>query len=417
MIHYATDSRVAVYPFTRQDDGEAVIIGRLDTSTFLALPPDAVELLDHLAEGKTVGEAQSLYHERYGEVPDVADLLQQLESEGFVLPLVASSPGLTSAELQTSFASQSGTPPVVNFHFTRFPVALAQLLFGRAALCLYGLIMLLAVTAAIIDPTVVPGWEAFFVTENFTLIRLLIMLQGYMITALHELGHAIAARSVGVSSRFGISNRLWVLVAETDMTGIWSVPRRQRYLPLLGGALVDSLSASLLTFVVFSTHQGWISMPPFWLFLCRALLLSYLLNLLWQCYFFVRTDFYYVIANFLGCTSLMDDTRVYLRNKLAPLRRNGRIIDQSGIAAREMRAVRWYAVVWIVGRIVAFSVLGLITLPLLWNYLNVVVPVLGRGYSADPYAFIDALILTTFVLVPQGIGLLLWLRSLRTRRS
>ena len=55
----------------------------------------------------------------------------------------------------------------------------------------------------------------------------------------HELAHLIAARAVGVNSRMGISHRLWYLVAETDLTGLWSVTRNQRYLPMLAGMIVD----------------------------------------------------------------------------------------------------------------------------------------------------------------------------------
>jgi hypothetical protein len=52
-------------------------------------------------------------------------------------------------------------------------------------------------------------------------MQLLVMVIGYATVFLHEMAHLVAARgAVGVSSRLGISHRLWYLVAETDMTGV-----------------------------------------------------------------------------------------------------------------------------------------------------------------------------------------------------
>jgi hypothetical protein len=45
----------------------------------------------------------------------------------------------------------------------------------------------------------------------------------------HELAHLAAARSLGVPARIGLSTRLFYLVAQTDVSGIWAAPRRARY--------------------------------------------------------------------------------------------------------------------------------------------------------------------------------------------
>jgi hypothetical protein len=405
MGQYTGDMLVAVYPFTRQSEGEEVVIGRTDTAVFLVLPSDAVELLDYLADGKTVSQAQSLYQEKYGEVPDIEELLDFLERKGFVQFLEKNG--------NTAFVSSAEKPTQLRFHFANFPRSLAQRLFSRPVLISCGVLIGLALLAIALDPSIVPGWGAHFFQKNLTLMRLVLILMSYLVIFLHEMAHLIAARAVGVSSRMGISNRLWILVAETDMTGVWAVPRNQRYLPFIAGSLLDAVSASVLTLMLFAHSHAWLVLPKVIFQLSRAMLLIYLLGLLWQCYFFVRTDFYYVIGNFFRCKSLMKDTEVYLRNQLARFTRSVRKVNQSHIPAFERRVIRIYAILWLVGRIAAFGVLFLISIPLMWHYYLAVFGVLSAGYQTNPYAFIDALLMLLLVLTPKGVGFWLWIRSFR----
>lgn len=406
MGQYTGDILVAVYPFTRQSEGEEVVIGRTDTAVFLVLPSDAVELLDYLADGKTVSQALSLYQEKYGEVPDIEELLDFLEGKGFVQ--------LLEKNGNTAFVSSAEKPTQLRFHFANFKRSLAQRLFSRSVLVSCGVLIGLALVAIALDPSIVPGWGAHFFPKNLTLMRLVLIAMSYLVLFLHEMAHLIAARAVGVSSRMGISNRLWILVAETDMTGIWGVPRNQRYLPFIAGSLLDAVSASILTLILFAHSHAWLVLPPVVFLLSRAMLLTYLLGLLWQCYFFVRTDFYYVIGNFFRCKSLMKDTEVYLRNQLARFIRSVRKVNQSHIPAFERRVIRIYAILWLVGRIAAFGGLIFISIPLMWHYYLAVFGVLSAGYQTNTYAFIDALLMLLLVFTPRGIGFWLWIRSFRS---
>jgi putative peptide zinc metalloprotease protein len=171
------------------------------------------------------------------------------------------------------------------------------------------------------------------------------------------------------------------------------------------------VSASWLVLASFGHLRGWWALSPRALQYGRAVLLLYLLRLLWQCYFFLRTDFYYAISNFLGCTSLMRDTRVWLRDVLARRLGLGKGQDQSDLPARERRMVRVYAVVWLSGRSLAIATLLLVQLPLLVQYAML----LGRtlGGQAAPAAetaprLLAGLFFTTLLLT--GFGL--WLRQL-----
>src|SRR4029077_17034455 len=189
-------------------------------------------------------EAQAQYQEKYGEIPDVEDLLLFLQEKGFVRPRMAgasggaASPAAAAKAATAPAADQTFAPPAaaaVRYHFANIPVPLARKLFGKTALALGALIFALAVVAVFLDPSLRPHRDALIFSQHRTLKTLVLILIGYTTVFVHEMGHLMAARAVGVNSRLGISSRMWVLVAETDMTGLWSVPKNQRYLPMLAG--------------------------------------------------------------------------------------------------------------------------------------------------------------------------------------
>jgi putative peptide zinc metalloprotease protein len=401
MTHFDHDRRVEVYPFSRQADGDAIIIGRRDTSTFLALPAEAVEILDTLAKGQSVGEASAQYRARHGETPDMEDFLGLLESKGLVARSGAA-----------NWHDTAVAPAAPRFNFTGFPQPLAQLLFGPAGMTLATLTVGAGLVVACMAPSVVPRWDALYFDHNRTLMGITVILLSYVTLFIHEMGHLVAARAAGVDSRIGISHRLWIVVAETDLTGLWAIPRRRRYLPLMAGSVVDAVSASLVLVVLYASARGWIVLPHISWLLLRALFFVYLIQILWQFFFFVRTDLYYVLANLFSCRSLMQDTENFLKNVVAPWVPWFQVTDQGGIPASERRVVVLYSVFWLAGRLVAIGGLVLISLPLFWRYLLGVSATLQAGYAAHPYSFLDSLAMSTFSVVPFSVGMILWFRSL-----
>jgi len=410
-MSYTPQTLIEVFPFVRQIDGEEAVIGRPETAVFLVLPKEGLELLDDLAAGKTVGAAQALFHDRHGELPDMDEFLGYLESKGIVRPLSAlgQEGGAPSPGTATVPAS---TPARVRYHFAGIAESTAQRIFSRPFVSACCVVIALGCAAVALDRHVLPGWRALFFTRNLTLMSLLTMAFYYSVLFIHEMAHLLAARAIGVGSRLGISHRLWTLVAETDMSGLWGVPRQRRYLPLLAGPLIDATSAALLILVLFSQRRGWLAIPSGAIRLLPAMLLVYLLSLLWQCFFFVRTDFYFVIANFFNCKNLMGDTEAYLRNRFAPMLPFLRRTDLAHIPAREMRVIRAYSLVWIGGRLAAFSALIFIHIPLVLGYFGLVSSTLAAGYGMNARAYLDALVMATLSVLPLLAGFWLWLRSL-----
>lgn len=396
---FTRETIVAVQPFSRQQEGEEVVIGNPETGVFLALPLDAVELLDLLAQGMSVGKVSDLYFQRTGETPDLADLLSYLETKGLVEPQTSA---IAAQE------SSSHTIPGRTFQFARFPQPLARLLFGRSFLLFEAALVLFAVAAILRYPQLMPVPKDLVFDHQRAFSWTILTAFTYGGIFLHEMAHLVAARSLGVNSRMGISHRLWFLVAETDLTGLWSVPRQQRYVPMLAGIIVDATAASLLVLLLLAGQQHFFVISPFSTHLLRAMSFANLMRILWECFLFVRTDLYFVAATFLNCKNLLIDTRAFLRNQLARLTALIQPVDQSAIPPAERRAIRTYAAIFLAGRVWAFITLFWVTIPVFLGYWRSLTPAFHAGYRANPSDFLDASATAAYFLAPTLAGFVFW---------
>lgn len=399
--------RITVAAFTRlHEDGE-VIVGRPEINAYLVVEPSAVEVLDWFAEGATVDEVRERYMERYGEPLEILPFLERLESKGFVHREGAAG---RPADI---LGARSNQP--TRFHLEWVTPQLARRLSSPVTVSLMVFLVLAGLVTLASTPELVPSWRALYFPQGLGVYGSILLLTSLILVAIHELAHLVAARAAGVSCRFGIGTRLWIPVAETDMTGVWSIPRRKRYLPFLAGPLVDATGGSLVALLLFAAGRSWIHLSAPATRFCQALLLIYLLALLWQCYLFVRTDFYYVLANLLRCKSLMDDTGVFVRNALAPWLPGMTVRDQSHLPHHEMSAVRWFSIAWLGGRFVAVGALLLIQLPLAWSYLVLLASAATASGAAGRGA--QGLVGTTILgLLVFATGLTMWLHRLFRRK-
>ena len=397
----------AVHPLIRQTDGGELILGRADTGVFLALPPEVCEILDRFAEGCSLAETRRRYRAVHGDDPDLQGLIAALAEHAFVLPVA-----------EAAAAGVRELPPPAGtarrHHLTWIPRRWARAAMSPPVLAAGAAVVLLAVAAALARPQVLPGWRALFAPEHLTLLAFFTMGFSLVTTACHELAHLVAAQAAGVDCRLGFGNRLWILVAETDMTGVWGLPRRKRYLPILAGPLLDLVSAAALVLLLFGVDAGWLGLSPLLLRFAQAAFFVYLMRLSWQCMFFVRTDFYYAFASLFGAKNLMQDTEDLLRNRLARARRRPAPVDQSAIAPAEMRVVRAYAWIWLLGRLGALGLLVTVQLPLFVAYITAIGSALaGRSGKGVP-ALWDTAVLTAVSLTVTISGLVLWFRELKT---
>lgn len=387
-----------VLPFSRVEEGDDVVIGRAESGTFLAVSPDIVQILDWLSEGKSLSRMTLLYEERYGDPDGLEDLVDLLVGRGFLQP--SPDAAVTAVKTPESPSRPSNLLDLAAWAYR--PVGLSVQLTLLAS----------AVWVLVEDPGLAPGIRAIFFEEHVTLTSLLVILLSLATLALHEGAHMAAAWARGVRSQLGVGHRLWMLVAETDLSGLWSLPRRKRFLPILAGPLADLVTCALVVMTLWAESDGWFSIPSLFGTVLRATLVIGVLRLLWQGLLFLRTDFYYALAHLFRCRDLMGDTERYLRSRWDTVLGRSRRSPLAELPKRERRVVRAYSVLWLLGRTLALGFLVVVQIPLIVHYVSLFLTTLAGGVGQELYAFVDTLIMASFVLLSNGLGFVLWIRSL-----
>ncbi|GAA3839851.1 hypothetical protein GCM10022226_72730 [Sphaerisporangium flaviroseum] len=408
MTRYPPDTPVEVRPYLSRRDGDTAVIGDDQRQVYLSVPIEGLDILEWLAAGHTVEEAARRYEEKYHETPDIEPFLDALAEEGFVVPPTAT---VTAPEA----ASKRPRRRVWNLDWVSQETA--QRLLSAPVMVVCALIVLTAAALVVSDPSLMPGESSLRFHDHFWAYLWTVMILALVGVVLHELAHVLAARRVGVRARMEIGNQLYIMVAQTDMSGVWLLPRRKRYFALLAGVLFDIVSSSLLIIVLWLDRSEIVPLPEPVRIVLAALIFTYVIRLIVQCYMFVRTDLYYAVATALNCKSLMADTEAYLLNLVRRVRRSRRLIDQSGIKRREMWSIRLFAVLWVVGRFAAIASLAFITVPLLIFYGGQVVAFFAGGSNESGFTWPDMLSLAVLFILFNGGGIVMWVRSLlRTRR-
>jgi hypothetical protein len=221
---------------------------------------------------------------------------------------------------------------------------------------------------------------------------------------------------LGLRSKLSIGRRLYYVVFQTTMDGLVTVPRRKRVLPILAGVYADfAILASLSLFAAaLRRSDGSFPWPA-----AVALALAYmtLLRVVWQCFFFLQTDFYYLIVTALGYVDLQTTAKQLLSNRTRRLTGRPAQFDPQSWHPRDRQGARWYSILIVLGY--SFAIITLVT-GLVPVAIKVFSQALGRfvGHGSDgSLGLVDSVV---FLIVSIGEVLLaayLFLRERRIRRA
>ena len=264
-----------------------------------------------------------------------------------------------------------------------------------------------ATLAAIHDPTLRLNINAFYIETNRTSLLLIIMILAFMQVVMHEVGHMLAAARHGIKSKYGIGHRLWTIVAESDLTGILSLPKAQRYIPMLAGLFVDIVCASVLTIILqLQLHYG---VSAFTTQVIQALVLEIIIGIVWQFNIFMKTDIYFVICNYFSHPDLDRDARLYLRALLYTSTMGLFGIKSPRSSFRDLNVVRVFAAIWFVGRLFSFLALFFVFIPTIAKYIGSAVQML-TGPSESIWAACDTFVYVSISMSMLGAGMYMWLK-------
>jgi hypothetical protein len=336
-----------------------------------------------------VGEVKARFAQRYGEAPDLDDFLEGLSECGFIQDV----DGVNSAE----DVGQDQTPPPNRGWRLMGGVSQESVkwLVSTPVRRLSALLWLAVPVAIVLRPDVAPtpssAWLPYGVTANLLALTGL----SWVLMFLHEVAHLLAVRARGCVAYLQLSHRLHFLVAQTDMTAVRSIPRKDRYAPYLAGMTFDI--AVLLAALLLRIAGLGGPLAPTVAFIASV-------HLLFQFAFFMRTDLYFVICNRFRLGNLMGDTRSWLANRTRAALGRPPLHDLSAVPERELRAVRAYAVVLVTGVIITLGQFVIFGVPVIVRFAGESISAVSAGL--DGPGFWDGVVfLTTTAL---NFGLLLY---------
>ncbi|HEX6342194.1 hypothetical protein [Umezawaea sp.] len=394
---------VRLRPLSVVAEGDDVLIGDPETGTFVTVPAIGGLVVAALRRGDSVEAAAAEAEAAAGEPVDVTAFVAVLTDLGFV------DDGTGEPREAPATAPIQGRRWVAGVG-----PRLVRPFFGRvawtcyAALAVFCTAVLATVPALFPEPT----RDAFPLGDTGLNAVLLVPLS-MSTMALHECGHWLAARAAGLRARFGVDRRMMLLVFETDLTQLWSVPRRARYGPLLGGMALDVVLLALLLAGRLLIHTGaWSAADPVDAVLAVGVYLK-LAGLLWQCMVFLRTDLYAVLVNLLGCHDLWRVKTLRLREAFGALTAD-QAAELAGASTADRRAAGWFRWLWLAGFAGVLTWFAVFVLPVLATVLSWAATRMAPGPLTGGFWY--ALLCATALLGPYALAAALAVRD-RVRRG
>lgn len=388
----AMEPPLVFHDLTFHEEGEEVTVGRLDTGSFVVLPAEGAALLRRLVSGDTQAAAATWFERTYGEPVDVADFVSDLRELDF---------------LRAEGDDAAAAPAPVRW--TR----LGRAVFSPVAAVACVALLTAWVVAMVREPVLVPNYHNLFFTHYLSVLMVTVFVAQMPLILLHEASHALAGRRLGLPSTLSIGRRLYYLVFQTTMDGLVAVPRRKRFLPILAGILTDVVLMAAMTLIAAATQRADGTFQLAGAFLLAMAYLT-LLRLLWQCWFFLQTDIYYLVVTVLGCVDLQTTTRQFLGNWFR--RRLGKPArhDPSRWHPRDHAAARWYSVLMVLGYGLSIATLLIAVVPAVGHVLATVV---DRFSGANPQGTAGLLDNIVFLLLSVGELAVAGVLFLRERRQ
>ena len=387
-----------VIPLSVQKEGDFYLVGNSEMGDFYQFPEQGLRILNMLRSGDNAVTIRSRLAGEYSEMVDVDDFVAQLANIGFIY---------SQDQRQSVQAQMQVTTQAARRTFNVEP-RIAKAIFSPPVLFCCLIIVLYAVFSAINNPQLRLNFNAFYTDTNRTPLLLLVLILSLIETVMHECGHMLAAARHGIKSAYGIGNRLWTIVAESDLTGILTLPKSQRYFPMLAGVLVDILCASLLTLLIEVLLRYGAS--AFTVQVVQALVLEIVISITWQFNIFVKTDIYFVLCNYFSHPDLDRDARSYLHGLLYCATFG--LFGSKAVATnfQNLFVLRVFTAIWLFGRILSVLVLVDVFLPTMGKYIVSAVHLL-RGPPASIWVACDTMLYVSITLTMLGAGMYMWLKQ------
>jgi len=390
-------------------DGERYVVGRPDTRTFVELPEVGAQAITLLQKGLSVREVQEELKNRFEKEFDVKSFIHELLSSGFVKSIEGHA--VTGVPVEGQIVEVKGERK----RLLKIRAEHVKWLFSRPFLGgFFAPVITAGIIIMLLNPSYWPKPEDLLFHESLTLVLLGVYGISFILLFLHEIAHLFAAIPLGVQGNIKLSNRLFYIVLETNLTNLWMVPRKKRYPAYLAGLIIDITVISTFTILMWLSDIKVLGgSGGIFYGLAKAAIFLELLRVAWQFMFFMKTDIYHLFADYFKCKNLYGDTMNYITNKLMKLfGKSDRQRDMSFIPENEMRVIRKYAIFFLAGTGISLFLYVFLIIPLMAIILISTAQHLLSGYVGNEAAFIDSIVIISLIALNFTLlGYSLWKKS------
>lgn len=327
-----TEWRSALAALTVTPDGDTYILGRPDLGTYVAVPEPGAILIHALRAGASLSEATRQASAAAGEDVDGHDFLTGLSQAGLLTTGTASRP----SGLRVRW-------------FENLSPRVVRPLFGRTAWMMYTAAAAVALSLLVVRPDLRPSFEDLWFLSDPMWSLLAVISISIALAVGHECWHWLAARALGVPSRFRMSRRGLFLVFESDLSQLVTIPRRERYSPMLAGMAFDAVVLALSLGLRLGFREEIVVFHPLLDRMLGVVVIREVMFLVWQlCAVAWRSDGYAVLANALGCQNLYRATWLTTKSRIRRLTAS-EAEELAGISPHDRAVASWFALVYLAG--------------------------------------------------------------------
>lgn len=347
------ETRLTTHNLTmRVEDGD-YIVGRMETGEFVALPEVGKLIIELFQKNNSIQGITDFLTQEYELDFDVESFAESLIELGFIKAI--------DGHVLNIGAEQKSALPWLRAHHV-------QWLFSTPMKILYAALLVAAGFSLATQPELIPGYNDFFWTNIGSLVILVNTTLFMTNLAVHEIAHLVAARSLGVPAYFSLGTRLYDLVVQTNVTGLWAIPRRRRYRVYLAGMAWDLIPISVAILLL-----AYGNLPVIINKILSSLILLIFFGVLWQFQFYMRTDIYFVVLDLLHCYSLFDDSLAYLHYLFDQIKRfllpkqAGKVLSNplDLFSSEDQRKIKAYTILMVLGSAISTTVFVFYGVPIL----------------------------------------------------
>ncbi|MFP7299176.1 hypothetical protein [Neobacillus niacini] len=389
-MNISLQSSLSVVQIQIRKDKKNYIVEDLASGDFYEMPEICIEAIQLMDKGITLGEIEETLKKRFPlEEVNLLDFSQQLLD----LDLIEAIDG------EKVMRKEQGKE---RLGFLWISQKTGKIFFNKMTIPLYISLFIANLFLLLTNPYLFPRYQDVFISNIMAVNIIAYLGVTFTLVLIHEFGHILAMRAYNLPTKLEVGHRLFLVVLETDMASVWSLPSKDRNVLYMAGLCFDNvvLFAALLGKMIFPNLSG--------IFLALISLAVYdvFIRVVYQCCVYMKTDLYYVFENVTGYYNLMENAKWKIRNKL-PFLKSKTTKDE--VFKGEKYIVFGYSIFYLIGVTVSLLLITIFYLPVLFYGIELALPNLLESPSS--FLFWDALLFfAQFFLI-----LILLLRSWRKK--